>query len=89
MSQTKQELTTALLRMGTAELARIWNCDPTEAGRRLNGQRNIPLDDFCAALDALGVRLVTDPDMRVIHKDEIQALNLLAGRYLERRNTEE
>ncbi len=89
MSRTQQELTTALLKHGQQELARIWKCDPSEAGRRLNGQRNISLEDFCLALDALGIRLVTDADMRLIHRDEIQALNLLAARYLDRRRNGE
>lgn len=89
MSETKQELTTALLRHGAGDLAKIWKCDSSEAGRRLNGQRNISLDDFCAALDALGIRLVTEPDMRVVHADELRSLNTLARRYLERRSGEE
>lgn len=57
MRDTKQELTTALLRLGRAELARLWRC--------------------------------TDADMRLIHRDEIQALNLLAARYLDRRRNGE
>lgn len=85
MSDTKQELTAALLQRGRADLARIWKCDDSEAGRRLAGQRNIPLDDFCAAIDALGIRLVTDPEVVLIRRDEVQALNLLAQRYLDRR----
>jgi hypothetical protein len=86
MSQTQQELTTALLCHGRAELARLWHCTEPEVSKRLNGERNISLENFCAALDALDVRLVTDPDIVLVHRDEIQALNLLAQRYLERRN---
>ncbi len=84
MSDTRQRLTTALLRMGQQRLADIWKCDPSEAGRRLNGQRNIPFDDFCAALDALGIDIVTqDQNAVTVPKDEWMALRTLARKSLE------
>lgn len=84
MSDTRQRLTTALLRMGQQRLADIWKCDASEAGRRLNGQRNIPFDDFCAALDVLGIEIVT-PDQQAVTvpKDEWTALRTLARKSLE------
>lgn len=84
MSDTRQRLTTALLRMGQQRLAEIWKCDASEAGRRLNGQRNIPFDDFCSALDALGIDIVT-PDQQAVTvpKDEWLALRTLARKSLD------
>mgnify|MGYP001570474927 CR=1 FL=1 len=84
MSDIKQRLTTAFLRMGQQRLADIWKCDPSEAGRRMNGQRNIPLDDFCSALDALGIDIVTpDQGAVTVPKDEWLALRTLARKSLE------
>lgn len=84
MTDTRQRLTTSLLRMGQQRLADIWKCDPSEAGRRLNGQRNIPFDDFCAALDALGIDIVTpDQNAVTVPKDEWLALRTLARKSLE------
>jgi len=85
MSQTKQHLTTALLRLGASKLGKVWDCSPQEVSRRINGDRNISLDDFANALDFLGIKLVDDADVAVIPKDEIRALNLLANRYLDSR----
>lgn len=84
MADTRQRLTTALLRMGQQRLADVWKCDPSEAGRRMNGQRNIPLDDFCSALDALGIDIVTpDQNAVTVPKDEWIALRTLARKSLE------
>lgn len=84
MTDTKQRLTTALLRMGQQRLAEIWKVDESEAGRRLNGQRNIPFDAFCNALDELGVELVTkDQDAVTVPKGEWTALRTLARKGLE------
>ncbi len=84
MSDIKQRLTTALLRMGQQRLAEIWKCDPSEAGRRMNSQRNIPLEDFCKALDALGIDIVTpDQNAVTVPKDEWLALRTLARKSLE------
>lgn len=84
MRDIKQRLTTALLRLGQSALADIWEVDTSEAGRRLNSQRNIPFDDFAKALDALGIELVT-PDQNVVTvpKDEWLALRTLARKSLE------
>lgn len=83
---TCQRLTTALLRLGSGLLAELWDCDQSEVSRRLNGQRNIPLADICAALDHLDIRLVTpDEDLVTMPMDEAKALNTLAMRYLIRR----
>lgn len=84
MSDTRQRLTTALLRMGQQRLADLWKVDASEAGRRLNGQRNIPFDDFCNALDELGIELVTpDQDAVAVPKSEWMALRTLARKGLE------
>ena len=84
MSDIRQRLTTALLRLGQQRLAEIWKCDASEAGRRLNGQRNIPFDDFAAALDALGIDLATpDQNAVIVPKDEWNALRTLARKSLE------
>jgi len=85
MSKTKQHLTTALLRLGNSKLGEVWDCSAQEVSRRLNGDRNISLDDFANALDFLGITLVDDADVVVIPKDGIRALNLLANRYLHSR----
>ena len=85
MSKNGQVLVTALLRLGNKRLAELWNVTESEASRRLSGERNIPLEDFIKALDEIGAQLVIDDEMRVVHRDELQALNLLAGRYLDRR----
>lgn len=79
-SDTKQRLTTALLRLGQVKLAEIWDVDASEVGRRLNGQRNISLTDFCKAIDALGIELVT-PDQNVVSvpREKLNALKVLAG----------
>jgi hypothetical protein len=84
MSDIRQRLTTALLRLGQQRLAEIWKCDTSEAGRRLNGQRNIPFDDFAAALDALGIDLATpDQNAVIVPKDEWNALRTLARKSLD------
>ncbi len=84
MTDTRQRLTTALLRMGQQKLADIWKVDASEAGRRLNGQRNIPFEDFCKALDELGVELVTpDQEAVTVPKNEWTALRTLAKKGLE------
>ena len=84
MSDLKQRLTTGLLRMGQQRLADIWKCDPSEAGRRMNGQRNIPLDDLCTALEAMGIDIVTpDQNAVTVPKDEWLALRTLARKSLE------
>jgi len=85
MSKNGQVLVTALLRLGNRGLAELWNVTESEVSRRLSGERNIPLEDFIKALDEIGAQLVIDDEMRVVHRDELQALNLLAGRYLDRR----
>lgn len=84
VSNTKQRLTTALLRYGQVKLAEIWDVDTSEVGRRLNGQRNVSLDDFCKALDGLGMELIT-PDQNAVPvpKDEWIALRTLARKSLE------
>lgn len=85
MSNTRQRLTTALLRLGQAKLAEIWGVDASEAGRRLNGQRNIPFDDFADALDSLGVQIVTsDQEMAIVPRDELEALRTLARKSLDK-----
>jgi hypothetical protein len=84
MSDIRQRLTTALLRLGQQRLAEIWKCDASEAGRRLNGQRNIPFDDFATALDALGIDLATpDQNAVIVPKDEWNALRTLARKSLD------
>lgn len=84
MSDTRHTLTTALLRLGQVHLAQIWDVDASEAGRRLNGQRNIPFDDFCAALDALGIQVITpDQHKELIDAAELHALRVLAKKSLE------
>jgi len=88
MDYKNQTLISALIKYGNPKLADLWGVSEAEASRRLSGERNIPLKDFIDALDAIGARIVTDPDVRCIHKDEIQALNLLAQRYLDRRNSD-
>jgi len=85
MSATKQRLTTTLLRFGQVKLAEIWDVDTSEVGRRLNGQRNISLDDFCKALDELGMGLTTpDQNLVCVPKDEFEALRVLSRKALER-----
>lgn len=84
MNDIRQRLTTALLRMGQQRLAEIWQVDASEAGRRLNGQRNIPFDDFCKALDALGIEIVTqDQNAVTVPRDEWTALRTLARKSLD------
>lgn len=84
MTDTRQRLTTALLRLGQGKLADVWDVDASEAGRRLNGQRNIPFNDFAKALDALGIELVTpDQNAVTVPKDELHALRTLARKSLE------
>ena len=84
MGDTKQRLTTALLRLGQVRLAEIWDVDTSEVGRRLNGQRNISLDDFVKAIDELGMELVTpDQNAVTVPKDEWIALRTLARKSLE------
>jgi hypothetical protein len=81
----KQRLTTALLRFGQDRLSKIWGVDESEVGRRLNGQRNIPLDHFVAALDELGIELVTpDQGAVTVPRDELAALRYLARKSLVR-----
>jgi len=63
----------------------VWDCSSQEVSRRLNGDRNISLEDFANALDMVGITLVDASNVVIIPKDEIKALNLLAGRYLDRR----
>ena len=83
-NDTKQRLTTALLRLGQVKLAEIWDVDASEVGRRLNGQRNISLADFCCAIDALGIELVT-PDQGTVPvtREELNALRVLARKSCE------
>jgi len=84
MSDTKQRLTTALLRFGQSKLADVWGVDASEAGRRLNGQRNIPFDDFVKALDALEIEFATqDQNAVIVPKDEWIALRTLARKSLD------
>jgi hypothetical protein len=84
MNDTKQRLTTALLRLGQSKLAEVWGVDASEAGRRLNGQRNIPFDDFSKALDALGIEIATpDQNAVVVPRDEWLALRTLARKSLD------
>lgn len=85
MSNTKQRLTTALLKHGRDELGKVWACSTPEVSRRLNEDRNISLTDLCNAMDEVGIQLVDDDDCVIIRRDELDALNLLANRYLERR----
>lgn len=77
----REQLITALLRHGQIKLAELWNCSSPEVSKRLNGERNVPLDDFAAALDAVGVQMVTD-DRVVIDREEYDSLRDLARRYL-------
>jgi len=88
MSFNNQELVSALIRFGNHRLADLWEVSEAEASRRLSGERNIPLKDFISALDAIKAYVVTDPDSRCIHKDELHALNMLSKRYLDRRMTQ-
>jgi hypothetical protein len=85
MTDTRHRLTTALLRLGQRRLAEIWGVDESEAGRRLNGQRNIPFDHFARALDELGIHLITpDEDLVTIPREELDALRVLAKKGLQR-----
>lgn len=87
---TSQRLTTALLREGTGKLAQLWQCSVAEASRRINDDRGMRLSEIARTFDALGIQIVSpDEDVLLIPRDEIRALNLLAGRYLARRNGEE
>jgi len=83
MSETKQRLTTAFLRLGQSKLAEIWEVDSTTAGKRLTEHLNISLSDFCKALDALGIQLVTpDSSMVLIKTEKLHALQILANEAL-------
>lgn len=83
-TDTKQRLTTAFLRFGQDKLSRIWEVDASEVGRRLNGQRNISLDDFSKALDELGIEIVTpDQNAVTVPKAEWVALRTLAMKGLQ------
>ena len=87
---TCQRLITALLRHGSCQLAELWNCNQSEVSRRLNDQRGILISDLCAAMDKLGIGVVMpDEDLVLVPRDELESLNLLAKRYLERRGGSE
>jgi hypothetical protein len=79
----RQQLTAALLKNGQSKLGELWDCSAGEVSKRVDGQRNINIDDMAKALTSAGVQIITDPDMRVVHKDEIQALSLFGKLYLD------
>lgn len=90
MSDALQKLTTALLREGTKKLATLWGCSAAEASRRINDDRGIRLSEIAKIFDALGIQVVSpDEDVLLVPREEIQALNLLAKRYLDRRGGKE
>jgi hypothetical protein len=76
----REQLITALLKHGQIKLAELWKCSSPEVSKRLSGERNVPIDDFSAALDAVGVQLVTDERV-VIEREEYDSLRDLARRY--------
>ena len=78
-TNTKQILTTALVRQGIADLARLWDVSETEAGKRINGNSGIKVDALVKALDETGLQLV-DPAQGIIAVDAktYEALQVLA-----------
>jgi len=80
----RQMLTTALLRKGQSSLAEIWGVDSTTVGKRLTDQLGMKLSEFCAALDALGIRVIgPDEDSVTISRKRYEALRELARDGLE------
>lgn len=79
MSDTKQRLSRALLKISQSDIAELWKVCEEEAGRRVNGTRNIPLADFAKVLDHMGVQLVfPEENLALIPKKELSAIRLLA-----------
>jgi len=78
-SGVERRLVRALLAQQQTWLVEIWGCSAQEVSRRVNGDRNISLKDFCKVIAALDIKLVIDGDSITMPRDRARALMTLAA----------
>lgn len=77
--RAKQAIDAALFSLGAERLARLWQCSATEVSRRINGERNVPLEDLAAALDEAGAQVIPPhDDAVVVPRRQYEAVRVLA-----------
>ena len=81
--ETKFKLTTALLKHGQVKLAEHLGISSTELSKKINGENGWKLEQIAAALDFVDVHLITEGDLVLVSKDELEALRTLARKSLE------
>lgn len=82
----KEQMITALLAKGQLALAEHLNLSTAEMSRKISGEHGFTIDQIASALEFVGASVVTRGDDKIlVNRDELQALNLLAKRYLDRR----
>jgi hypothetical protein len=64
-------LVQALHQIDRKDLADLWSCSLGAVSKKISGASNINIEEIAAALAAANVKLITDPDMRVVHVDEL------------------
>jgi hypothetical protein len=82
----REQIIAALLTKGQLALAEHLNLSTAEMSRKIAGEHGFTIDQIAQALDFVGAAVVARGDDRIlVSRDELQALNLLAKRYLDRR----
>lgn len=75
----KAAIDAALFGLGAQKLAELWGCSQTEVSRRINGERNVPIEDLAAALDAAGAQIIPPhEDAVVVPRRQYEAVRILA-----------
>ena len=68
-----ERLQGALAHLGSTGLGDVWDVSSQEAGRRINGERGMKLEDFARAMAEAGIQIVTTDDV-VVNRRKYESL---------------
>ena len=78
------KLTPILLINGQAKLSEALGLSQSELSRKINGENGWKLDDLERAFDWVGVTIASNEHSVIIDKDEYEALQTFAKKWLNR-----
>jgi len=76
-------LQAVILRVPQSRICELLDLSPSEVSRKANGESGWTIDQLTAVFHNANVQIVTDTDV-VISREELDALQTLAKKYLEK-----
>ena len=74
-------LSQRIARLSGKQIGEVCNCDHTQASRIASGQRGATLDEWCALIEAVGLKLV-DKDKLCVSRDQHEFMRRVTARVI-------